>query len=282
MSGLDLNCVVHNSSVVLQHEIAIEIGNVPILLRTVDENFRDLLASHYAGFIANPTNPQIEFDVDVAKINEEIPDTDDNDVKVSITDGEWCFRRSDFVARWDPRQRHGRVRQPATPYSVDAFLRIMHTLILAQQGGFLLHAASAVRNGRAFIFSGVSGAGKTTISRLAPPDVRLLTDEISYIRREGEDYVACGTPFSGELERPGTNCVSPIHSVFLLAKGTENRIDPLPASEALRCLLRNILFFAEDTDLVNGVFRSAWHFVQKVSVRRLTFLPDDRVWSMIA
>lgn len=270
---------------VQRHEIAIEIGNVPILLRTADEKFRDLLVSHYAGFIANAANSKIEFDVDVVpltpELNDENADSSDSDVKVSITNGEWCFRRSDFVAQWDPLERHGRVRQPATPYSVDAFLRIMHTLILAQQGGFLLHAASAVRNGRAFVFSGVSGAGKTTISRLAPPDARLLTDEISYIRPEGDGYLACGTPFCGELERPGTNCFSPIHSIFLLAKGTENRIDPLPASEALRCLLRNILFFAEDTELVKSVFRSAWDFVQRLSVRRLTFVPDARVWTMI-
>ena len=52
------------------------------------------------------------------------------------------------------------------------------------QGGFLVHAASAVRNGRAFVFAGVSGHGKTTLARLAPPDVTLLTDEISYVGRE--------------------------------------------------------------------------------------------------
>ena len=51
---------------------------------------------------------------------------------------------------------------------------MLHSLILARDGGFLVHAASAVRNGRAFLFAGVSGAGKTTIWRLAPPDVALL------------------------------------------------------------------------------------------------------------
>ena len=127
----------------------------------------------------------------------------------------------------------------------------------------------------------MSGAGKTTISHLAPPDVCLLTDEISYIRRDGEGYVACGTPFSGELERPGANCAAPINSVFLLAKGTENRIDPLPSPEALRRLLRNVLFFAKDAELVDNVFRSAWEFVQKVLVQQLTFVPDARVWGMI-
>ena len=267
-----------------QHEIAVEIGNVPILLRTPNAGFRDRLASHYAGFLGDASNPNIEFDVDIIsapdEISRESPDSED-DVQVSVKNGEWCFRRNDFVAQWDPRVRRGRVRQPDNSYSMDAVLRIVHTLILARQGGFLLHAASGIRNGRAFVFSGVSGAGKTTISHLAPPDVCLLTDEISYIRRDGEGYVACGTPFSGQLERPGANCAAPINSVFLLAKGTGNRIDPLPSPEALRRLLRNVLFFAKDAELVDNVFRSAWDFVQRVPVQQLTFVPDARVWSMI-
>ena len=267
-----------------QHEIAVEIANVPILLRTPNAGFRDRLASHYAGFLGGASNPEIEFDVDIISVPDEISrensDSED-DVQVSINNGEWCFRRNDFVAQWDPRVRRGRVRQPDNSYSMDAVLRIVHTLILARQGGFLLHAASGIRNGGAFVFSGVSGAGKTTISRLAPPDVCLLTDEISYIRSDSEGYVACGTPFSGELERPGANCAAPINSLFLLAKGTENRIDPLPSPEALRRLLRNVLFFAKDAELVDNVFRSAWDFVQRVPVQQLTFVPHERVWGMI-
>ncbi len=78
-------------------------------------------------------------------------------------------------------------------------LRIVHTLVLARQGGFLLHAASAVRNGKAFVFAGVSGAGKTTLSRLAPADADVLSDEISYVRKEAGGYYAYGTPFAGEV-----------------------------------------------------------------------------------
>ena len=75
--------------------------------------------------------------------------------------------------------------QNSNPYSLDSVLRILHSLILAERGGFLLHAASAICNGGAFLFSGVSGAGKTTMTKLAPPDVTLLTDEISYLRPNG-------------------------------------------------------------------------------------------------
>ena len=98
----------------------------------------------------------------------------DDDVRVS-RDGEmWRIERGDFRAQWDPRTGKGVVRQNSNPYSLDSVLRIVHSLILAQRGGFLLHAASGICEGRACLFSGVSGAGKTTMTRLAPADVTLL------------------------------------------------------------------------------------------------------------
>ena len=163
----------------------------------------------------------------------------------------------------------------------NAVLRIVHSLILARQGGFLIHAASAIRNGKAFLFSGVSGAGKTTISRLAPPDAILLTDEISYVRRQGNGYLACGTPFAGELARVGENQSAPLGALFLLEKGPENRIEPIGATEAVQRLLRNVLFFADDAELVELVFQAACEFASLVPIRRLIFVPDQRVWDII-
>jgi len=131
------------------------------------------------------------------------------------------------------------------------------------------------------LFSGVSGAGKTTLSRLAPGDVTLLTDEVSYIRPDGERYLAYGTPFAGELAKVGENTSAPIAALYLLAQGPENRIDPLTPGEATRGLLQNILFFAKDPALVKSVFDAAFRFVAATPVRRLTFLPDSRVWELI-
>ena len=122
----------------------------------------------------------------------------------------WRLERGDFRAAWDPAARQGHIRQSANPYSIDTVLRIVHTLVLARQGGFLLHAASAVRNGKAFVFAGASGAGKTTLSRLAPGDADVLSDEISYVRKEADGYYAYGTPFAGELARAGENLRAPL------------------------------------------------------------------------
>ena len=65
------------------------------------------------------------------------------------------------------------------------------------------------------------------------------------------------------------------------AQGPENRIDDISTADGPRGLLSCILFFAEDAELVQAVFQSALDFVERVPVRRLTFVPDARVWELI-
>jgi hypothetical protein len=260
----------------------VEIGGIPIALSTCDDRFLDLLRQRYNGFLSSsPPEFELEFD-----LTDTVPVSDD-DVSVrreGNNEGnkkDWLIERGDFCARWNPRTGQGRVRQNANPYSLDSVLRILHSLILAERGGFLLHAASAICGGRAYLFSGVSGAGKTTMTRLAPANITLLTDEISYLRPSADGYAAFGTPFAGELARAGENCTAPVSALFFLEQGPENRVDELTSAEALRRLMRNILFFAEDHRLVEKLLATACDFVARVPIRRLTFYPDARVWELV-
>ncbi len=254
----------------------VEIGGIPIALSTSDEGFLDLLRRRYDGFLSS-SRPEFELEFNLQSASP----PSDADVRVRRHGDEWLIERGDFQARWNPRTGRGSVRQNANPYSLDSVLRIVHSLILAERGGFLLHAASAICEGRAYLFSGVSGAGKTTMTRLAPPDTILLTDEMSYLRPNGDGYLAFGTPFAGELARAGENCSAPVLALFFLEHGPENRVEELPSAQAVRRLMRNILFFAEDQGLVEMLFATACDFVAKVPIRRLTFYPDARVWELI-
>jgi hypothetical protein len=259
--------------------VSIEIGGMPIAVRTDDPSFRRLIEKRYAGFMGTSAGSHFEFDVELYEPSGCPPVNDDLEVK--LESGEWLLKRGDFRARWNSETGQGQIRQACSPYAIDCVLRIVHSLILAREGGFLIHSAGAIRNGKAFLFSGVSGAGKTTISRLAPPDVTLLTDEISYVRRDSNRYMAFGTPFAGELARVGENCSAPLSAFFLLEKGLQNSIEPIDPTEAVQRLMRNILFFANDPDLVKLVFQSACEFASLVPIRRLVFVPDQRVWDII-
>jgi hypothetical protein len=348
------------------HDVCIDIGGMPILVHTDSAEFAHLLKDRYGSFVVR-ADPSADVSSDGVALGEHkasqrtakgkdrpygpggatssfkfpvsnfqlevelVPPgmvSDAEEARVRLEGRRWVMERGDFRAEWDPERRQGWVRQSPNPYSIDSVLRILHSLLLAREGGFLVHAASAIRNGRAFLFAGVSGAGKTTISRLAPPDVVLLTDEISYVRpREREignreqgtgnseqagklgaqdntqrrtdraesfpaslfpvpyslfpAYEAFGTPFAGELARIGENLRAPVAALYLLAQGAGNRIEAVSQGEGARALLQNILFFAQDEELVRLVSRSAFDFVSRVPVLRLVFAPDARVWDLI-
>jgi hypothetical protein len=259
-------------------DVVVEIGGLPIRLCSGDPAFIRLIQDRYAGYVSSSNDVSFEFQIELAPPGTE---SSDEDLRVTWDSGRWLMERGDFRAELDPATARGRIEQTINPYSLDSVLRIVHTLLLARKGGFLMHASSAIRNGRAFLFSGVSGAGKTTMARLAPSDAALLTDEISYVTLQDGRYTAVGTPFFGELARVGENLRAPIECVYLLSKGPENKIDPVVGGDAVRGLLSNILFFARDPEFVKLVFDAAVEFVNHVPIRRLTFVPDSRVWELI-
>jgi hypothetical protein len=261
--------------------MTIEIGGTAIGLKLQDTAFHQQLENRYSNFLTTTSPPQFSFEVQVAESLFANPEA----VVTVRRDGDsWFAERGDFRAQWHPGTGKGVVtlRSPSL-YAIDSILRIVHSIFLAQDPplGFLLHAASAIRRDHAFLFSGLSGAGKTTISRLAPADVALLSDEISYICRSRGTFSAVGTPFAGELARPGENQSAPIRALFFLEKGLENRIASIEPAEASRRLLRNVLFFADDKALIEGAFGIACDFVSMVPVHRLIFVPDQRVWDII-
>jgi hypothetical protein len=262
---------------------AIEIGGAPILLFSDNAAFHAMVEDRYPGF-KRPADyldfdvPPLRFEVEVLSDGEMCAD---EDVRVWKERDFWCVRRGDFHAEVNLLSGTGHIRQELNPFALNSILRIVHTLHLAPRHGFLLHAASAIRNGMAFVLSGVSGAGKTTMSRCAPNDAVLLTDEISYIRRDGDGYCACGTPFAGDLGTPGENVSAPISKLFFLDKGPHNRTQQLDKPQALRMLLRNVLFFCQEDELTRQVFDSACEFIERVPVHRLTFVPDASAWDLV-
>ncbi len=262
--------------------VAVEIGGIPICLHSEDASFQAMVRERFAGFakdFSDSATAALHFEIELLGVGEL---SGDEDVRVWKSGERWHARRGDFYAEWNAVNGSGVIRQELNPYALNSILRIVHTIFLAPMGGFLLHAASALRDGSAFVFSGVSGAGKTTIARLAPADAILLTDEISYVRRDGERYFAWGTPFAGEMGTPGANTSAPIGKLFFLEKGAVNQITAVERRDAVSLLLRNLLFFCDDTELVGQVFEAACDFVERVGAYRLMFVPDGSVWEEVA
>ncbi|MHB8735624.1 MAG: hypothetical protein ACYC6M_10010 [Terriglobales bacterium] len=258
----------------------LEIGGITVRVATRSRRLASKLRHRFAGFVVGAEErPSVVLNVEVVRHleAERVPAP----VAVRQVDGVWHLKRGDFEAWCDLRSAEGRVRQRCEHEATESVIRILHSLWLTSRGGMLLHAASAVRHGRAYVCAGYSGAGKSTLARMAPAEAVVLSDEISYVRPEGGAYRAFGTPFAGDLGRGGENVAAPLAMLCFLRQGEEHRLRRLPAVQALRTLLQHILFFARDPGAVRQVFEAAQALVQQVPVYQLTFRHDPGVWELL-
>lgn len=165
-------------------------------------------------------------------------------------------------------------------YALDSLLRILLTVVLLPRRGFLLHAASVVRDGRAYIFVGRSGAGKSTVASLSTPG-SVLTDEISLVRFSDGCWHAFGTPFWGEFRAAGMNRHFPIAGIYFLEQASEDRLEPLSTKEILRALLPCVLFFAAEKRANEVLLVMLLGLVKQIPCHRLHFRRSADFWSVL-
>jgi hypothetical protein len=268
----------HESTGTADLVFTIAVGNIPVSLCVDDSDFLRLLQERYRGFESNSAQPVAKFFVTLKPVAHD----PDEDLEVGIRHSVVIMVRGDFRAEWNMTTGRGRIEQAPSPYAIDSVLRIVYSLLLVERGGFLVHSASAVSKDSAFLFAGPSGSGKTTMCRLASDSVRLLSDEISFVLPDGGGYRAFGTPFYGELAHPGEPISAPLAAMFVLRHASENRITPLAGFEALHAVMRNILFFAKEPAWVQRVLAAAIRFVDSVSIKQMDFLPDPKIWTLVA
>ncbi len=165
-------------------------------------------------------------------------------------------------------------------YALDSLLRVLLSWKLLDHHGFLLHAATVVRNGKAYIFTGRSGAGKSTVASLSP-EGSVLTDEISLIRREDGAWRAYGTPFWGEFRAAGSNTSAPVAGIFRLLQAAENRVTTLRPVAILRALLPNVLFFSAEAGATRQLLEILSRAALEIPGYNLAFRKNSTFWEVL-
>jgi hypothetical protein len=165
--------------------------------------------------------------------------------------------------------------------SLHAFLRVANALLLASLEGVLLHASSIVRRGRAYLFPGPSGAGKTTIARLADGG-GVLSDEVSAVRRVGGRFFCYSTPFFGEYDgvAAAAEC-APVERICFPTQAARHKLAPTTAAEATQQIVRSVYRHGADTELATQMFDTSAKLAASVPSGWLAFRPDSGFWSVI-
>ncbi len=164
--------------------------------------------------------------------------------------------------------------------SLEALIRIGCGLLLSYQKSFLLHSSVVVSNGEALVFCGVSGIGKSTISRLldAASSAKKVSDELIVVDVSERPKIVI-PPFIGEyFEDVGYS--APIKAIYLLSQGPEDVVTPLTPRNAMTRVLSNALIYAQHPQIASNLLEIGGALM-KVPVYGLRFAPTENVKTVL-
>lgn len=195
----------------------------------------------------------------------------------------WSY---EFAGRIRPEARSAELalvesEGPLFDRGLENFLRVLTASYVLEQGGLLLHAATVVRDGRAYVFFGPSGAGKTTVTRLSPEDV-VLSDDMTLVLPGAAGFEAAGIPFGmAHHHVPDTSASFPIAGLHRLVQSPSVERALLTGAAALAELAGCLPYVCESREEAALSLEIAGRLLHAVPAWRLFFRKDDSFWNVI-
>ncbi len=263
--------------------LCLDVAGVTFAVELPSPAWRPALAERYAAF---PGPARAAWQVAVAY---------DPDLAVAPRPGSATMARSRRTA--SRITRGGSTWRPAGPRSARARSRAAAALdrtlayiclqaLPREHDGLLLHAAGVVLDGAGHVFTGASGAGKTTVARLATGRGEVLSDENVILRLGTDGPELFSTPFWGHSTPPElirrTNRRVPLAAVYVLEHAPDFELTRLAPAQAVMALLTTEKVATERADSAAAWLAVTERLVAQVPLYRLDFRPTAELWDFLA
>lgn len=187
--------------------------------------------------------------------------------KPHVVETDRGFTKVKALIRWEDRYA-------AT--ALISMLRIVFAQAILLYEAISLHSSVVVNEGRAFLFMGKSGTGKSTHSTLWLRHIEgteLLNDDNPVVRLVDGKAMAYGSPWSGK-----TPCYrnesAPVAAMVRLKQGPRNRFEPLEDIAAFGALLPGCSVLRQDGRLHDMLCMTLTALIETVCVGGMECLPD--------
>ena len=275
-----------------EHEVVLALGPLEVAIGGLDGARAELLLRRYGAFAraGAPRHDALRVRVGLEDRDyfvEPAAEAEFTHVFLDYEDGRVRYLAYKVAGWFDVRAGAGVLLLARGTYEPDQrsfenYIRAAVAWQAAARGGALVHAASSVRRGRAYLFYGESGAGKSTLAA-ADRRGRVLSDDLSLVLPgAGGALEAVGSPFRGTYEggEPVLGTF-PLAAGFRLVKAPVAEVREVPRVRALAELVGNLTFVAEAFAQAPELFAQVERAWERVPLAHLHFRPDDSFWEAI-
>ncbi len=163
------------------------------------------------------------------------------------------------------------------PYLLHFALWLAYGIATAGSRTIAFHASAVCQGGKAILFLGESGTGKSTHTRLWCEHIagsELLNDDSPVVRVQSDTVVACGSPWSGKTPCYRAVC-APVAAIVRLSQAPHNRVVRLRGVAALGALLPSCpTALMNDKPLAANYYDTLSLILNQVPLYHLECLPD--------
>lgn len=206
----------------------------------------------------------------------------DFEVVVTKQANKTYFRRADYLIEVDSDYKNARIMVYDEFALKHALMNLYSSYIVYHNWGLLIHSSCVIDNGKAHIFSGHSGAGKSTAAKLSQPR-ELLSDEATIVKISSNKVEIYHSPFSSELEM--TNMLDQtcqLKSIQLLYQATEHKREKVSKSDAFLLLMDKVFYWSKDPEETRKILQLLKDLVDRVPAYKLYFQKNNRFWELIS
>jgi hypothetical protein len=191
------------------------------------------------------------------------------------------FRRADYLIETDTTYETARISVCNELALKHALINIYSSYIVHKNWGLLLHASCVIENGKAHIFAGQSGAGKSTAAKLSSPR-QLLSDEATLVKISPDQMTVFNSPFRSELAVTGTDKCSPLASIHILHQAEQNKRVSLRKSNGILHLIDKVFYWAHNPEETGTILGSMQLLANAVPIYELHFQKNNTFWELIS
>ncbi|MFC4776139.1 hypothetical protein ACFO9Q_05080 [Paenibacillus sp. GCM10023252] len=203
------------------------------------------------------------------------------DVAIEQTDEHVRFVRTDYelTTSLDYRKAHILAHDPVG--LMHALLNLYSSYLIYHEQGLLLHSSCIIENGKAWLFAGDSGAGKSTVVTLSQPRP-VLSDEATYIIIDEGNLVVHDSPFRSEFPGPCAVHECSIGGIHLLNQSPDVYRVPMTKGDTLIALMDKVFYWRHSTQETSKMISLCKKVVMSTSAYQLYFQENDSFWERIS